>query len=73
MTPCRVVMEACVGAHHLGRRVEALGHEVQGRPGRCGDFAPGQSPPTDILVGRAPTSGVSRQSDRLAKDEGQSV
>jgi len=29
MAPCLVGMEACVGAHHLGRRVEALGHDVR--------------------------------------------
>jgi transposase len=28
MTRCLVGMEACVGAHHLGRRLEALGHDV---------------------------------------------
>jgi hypothetical protein len=33
MTPCLVVMEACVGAYHFGRRIEALGLQVQGRPG----------------------------------------
>jgi len=27
--PCLVGMEACVGAHHLGRRVAALGHDVR--------------------------------------------
>jgi len=29
MAPCLVGMEACVGAHHLGRRVAALGHDVR--------------------------------------------
>jgi transposase len=29
MAPCLVGMEACVGAHHLARRVEALGHDVR--------------------------------------------
>jgi transposase len=29
LAPCLVGMEACVGAHHLGRRVEALGHDVR--------------------------------------------
>jgi len=29
MAPCLVGMEARVGAHHLGRRLEALGHEVR--------------------------------------------
>src|SRR5688572_22477411 len=29
MASCLVGMEACVGAHHLGRRVAALGHDVR--------------------------------------------
>jgi transposase len=29
MAACLVGMEACVGAHHLARRVEALGHDVR--------------------------------------------
>jgi hypothetical protein len=32
MTPYLVIMEACVGAQYLGRRVEPIGHEVQLRP-----------------------------------------
>ena len=27
--PCLVGMEACVGAHHLGRRLDAFGHDVR--------------------------------------------
>lgn len=29
MAPCLVGMAACVGAHHLGRRLQALGHDVR--------------------------------------------
>jgi transposase len=29
MAPCLVGMEACVGAHHLGRRLQAAGHDVR--------------------------------------------
>jgi transposase len=29
MAPCLVGMEACVGSHHLGRRLQALGHDVR--------------------------------------------
>jgi len=32
MSPCLVGMEACVGAHHLGRQLRALGHEVRLMP-----------------------------------------
>lgn len=29
LTPCVVAMEACCGAHHLGRRLRELGHKVR--------------------------------------------
>ena len=29
MSPCLIGMEACAGAHHIARRLEALGHEVK--------------------------------------------
>jgi transposase len=29
LPPCTVAMEACFGAHHLGRRFVAMGHEVR--------------------------------------------
>jgi transposase len=29
LPPCLIGMEACVGAHHLGRRLLALGHDVR--------------------------------------------
>ena len=28
MSPCLIGMEACVGAHHLSRKLKALGHDV---------------------------------------------
>jgi transposase len=34
MPPCLVGMEACVGAHHLGRQLRALGHEVRLMPAK---------------------------------------
>jgi transposase len=27
--PCLIGLEACAGAHHVGRRLAALGHEVR--------------------------------------------
>jgi transposase len=27
--PCLIGMEACAGAHHLGRKLEKLGHQVR--------------------------------------------
>src|SRR5262245_10421519 len=37
MSPCLVGMEACVGAHHLGRQLRALGHEVRLSPRNMSD------------------------------------
>lgn len=34
LTPCRVGMEACGGAHYWARKLEALGHEVKLLPAR---------------------------------------
>jgi transposase len=34
MPPCLIGMEACVGAHHLSRRLKALGHDAQLIPAR---------------------------------------
>jgi transposase len=34
LPPCLVGMEACCGAHHVGRRLAALGHEVRLIPAR---------------------------------------
>ncbi len=28
LPPCLIGMEACVGAHHLSRKLQALGHEL---------------------------------------------
>lgn len=32
LVPCRIGMEACCGAHHLGRRLQAAGHDVRLMP-----------------------------------------
>ena len=32
MDPCRIGMEACCGAHHLGRQLLAQGHDVRLMP-----------------------------------------
>src|ERR1044072_5122100 len=34
MAPCLVGMEACVGAHHLSRRLNALGHDARLMPAK---------------------------------------
>jgi hypothetical protein len=32
MPPCLIGMEACVGAHHLSRKLKTLGHDVSSAP-----------------------------------------
>jgi len=34
MTPCLISMEACVGAHHLSRKLNALGHDTRLMPAK---------------------------------------
>ena len=34
LTPCLIGMEACVGAHHLSRRLRALGHDARLMPAK---------------------------------------
>ncbi len=34
MPPCLIGMEACVGAHHLGRKLNSLGHEARLMPAK---------------------------------------
>ena len=34
MPPCLIGMEACVGAHHLSRRLQAMGHDARLMPAK---------------------------------------
>ena len=34
MPPCLIGMEACVGAHHLSRKLKAFGHDARLMPAR---------------------------------------
>jgi transposase len=34
MPPCLIGLEACVGAHHLSRRLKALGHDARLMPAK---------------------------------------
>jgi transposase len=34
MSPCLVGTEACVGAHHLSRKLKALGHDARLMPAK---------------------------------------
>src|SRR5262245_10557510 len=33
--PCLIGMEACVGAHHLSRKLQMLGHDARLMPAKC--------------------------------------
>ena len=35
MPPCPIGMEACVGAHHLSRKLKALGHDARLMPAKA--------------------------------------
>ena len=54
MAPCLVGMEACVGAHHLSRRLKALGHDAlfegteERLPGCGGDRRGGATPDDEV-------------------------
>ena len=34
LSPCLIGMEACVGAHHLSRKLQALGHDARLMPAK---------------------------------------
>jgi transposase len=36
MPPCLIGMEACVGAHHLSRKLKAFGHDARLMPAKYG-------------------------------------
>jgi transposase len=40
MPPCLIGMEACVGAHHLSRKLQAIGHDA--RRDTCAPYSKGQ-------------------------------
>jgi transposase len=41
MPPCLIGMEACVGAHHLSRKLKALGHDARLMPAKIRPAPPG--------------------------------
>jgi transposase len=53
MPPCLIGMEACVGAHHLSRKLNRLGHDARLMPAKY--FGP-------IRRGKRTTSVMRRQS-----------
>ena len=59
MPPCLVGMEACVGAHHLSRKLNSLGHNARMMP--ASTFVP-------IPEGRRMTFAMPRPSPRRCSD-----
>jgi len=55
MPPCLIGMEACVGAHHLSRKLKALGHDARLMPAKY---------VRPYSKARRTTSGMPRRSPR---------
>ena len=51
MPPCLIGMEACVGAHHLSRRLKTLGHDARLIVNRHWNGTPYQHPKGTPLIG----------------------
>ena len=55
LTPCLIGMEACVGAHHLSRKLQMLGHDARLMPAKyVRPYSKGQKNDTDSVsaIGR---------------------
>ena len=66
LPPCRIGMEACVGAHHLSRKLQMLGHDARLMPGQNGSGLVGTAIQrhigTTMHAGRAGTRTLDSQS-----------
>jgi transposase len=59
MPPCLIGMEACVGAHHLSRRLKTLGHDARLMPAKyVRPYSKGQK--NDFRDGEAIAEAVQR-------------
>jgi transposase len=64
MPPCLIGMEACVGAHHLSRKLKALGHDARLMPARyVRPYSKGQK--NDFRDAEAIAEAVQRPTMRL--------
>ena len=54
MSPCLIGMEACVGAHHLSRKLKALGHDARLMPASTCDPIPKARRTTSVTLRRLP-------------------
>jgi len=60
--PCLIGMEACVGAHHLSRQLQALGHNARYRIGTGDAFS--QRPRLRRLAGTCSSTNLHGRSQR---------
>ena len=59
LSPCLIGMEACVGAHHLSRKLQALGHQARLMPAKyVRPYSKGQK--NDYRDAEAIAEGVQR-------------
>src|SRR5262252_4367025 len=67
MPPCLIGMEACVGAHHLSRKLQAHGHDARLVPakyvcayskGQKNDFRDAEPHPLQAMVGSSQIRGL---------------
>ena len=84
LPPCLIGMEACVGAHHLSRKLKALGHDARLMPakyvrpyskGEKNDYRDAdaiaeavQRPTMKFVAKRVPTSSTCRHCTECASD-----
>ena len=68
MPPCLVGMEACVGAHHLSRRLKALGHDARLMPAKyVRPYSKGQK--NDFRDAEAIAEAVQRPDNEVRRDQ----
>ena len=57
--PCLIGMEACVGAHHLSRKLKTLGHDARLMPTKYVPYSKGQKNDFPRCVGNRRGSAAS--------------
>ena len=68
LPPCRIGMEACVGAHHLSRTLKALGHDARLMPAKyVRPYSKGQK--NDYRDAEAIAEAVQRPNHEVRRDQ----
>src|SRR6187455_2814950 len=68
MPPCLIGMEACVGAHHLSRKLQGLGHDARLMPAKyVRPYSKGQK--NDFRDAEAIAEAVQRPTDEVRGDK----